>query len=59
MKTENPNYYGAYLGTPNKNGNRLWWLMYKAGGYMYDRQFADCPFSVKRQFAVKNPKSTL
>lgn len=52
-------YYGAYLSSPMynvsgvENGKRMWMVMYKIGGYMYDRLFNDCPFSVKRQIVEK------
>lgn len=52
-------YYGAYLSNPVFNtpgytdGSRAWCVMYRVGGYMYDRFFNDCPFCIKRQIAVK------
>jgi hypothetical protein len=53
------NYYGAYLGSPMHNvpgvpdGKRMWMVYYRVGNYMYDRLFADCPYSVKRQIVTK------
>jgi len=44
-------YYGAYLSSTLFNGQRMWMVMYISGGYVYDRLFNDCPFSVKRQIA--------
>jgi hypothetical protein len=51
--TTKASYYGAYLGGNAGDSNRQWWVMYRVGGYMYDRLFKDCPFSVKREIVMK------
>ena len=48
-----PEYYGSYLSGSNGDKNRQWIVMYRYRGCMYDRAFNQCPFSIKRQIALK------